>query len=633
MADSAAKECVCSICHEVFSSKSKLFKHLEIHGYENPNVFAKVVLAIGWINDCCTTDSEEWVVDTLDETDSYNVMNLVGKRTIYDAMTTKIDRLLTAAILRIEGGLNQEASEESIQKGLKGYARGSYSSQKFSHIYGYEGNEHGLCDMVSYLSLKSRYLDDENEWLRKVNALLPQNIRIHKRFVILSEVAGHDYHSERHCTQQLYDIVIPLHTLVPSEAQLPADFETSNKPFYHKHEDNEASRESLQMMLEYFPTDSLEGRKRIYFFRKIKKICKLFQGSRHIHNFVTGGACSSQRIFRRKVNRISHKTMVKHKGVDYAVFSATGDLFLRGQLRHMFGLVFCVMLGYIPLELVQSLISKDFIADSSVPSIPGWCIYISGTKNANWDTTADCSVAFDRTLLLGFREQIMERIAEQWTETDPAGGYLTQLKSQCAALCRKAETLQSLRRLNTELMLQGTYNASMIVPTMYQRVLSLLQHADKVSGLWPSTTIGRREVIEDSTLTENGGEGGSFSIGYYPPHLPQPKGNKLFPDLLEACMVLERNICPHRKPSSTIAVNRHAQFLPHRDTGVGSGQSQSMIVGLGDYVGGEIVVEGTPHNILYQPIEFDGWKQIHYTFPFKGSRYSLVYFTPQGTVF
>lgn len=98
-------------------------------------------------------------------------------------------------------------------------------------------------------------------------------------------------------------------------------------------------------------------------------------------------------------------------------------------------------------------------------------------------------------------------------------------------------------------------------------------------------------------------------------------------------MLLEKVICPHRKPSSTIAVNRHAQFLPHRDTGVGSGQSKSMIVGLGDYVGGEIVIEGTPHNILYNPIEFDGWKQIHYTFPFKGSRYSLVYFTPQGTVF
>ena len=29
-------------------------------------------------------------------------------------------------------------------------------------------------------------------------------------------------------------------------------------------------------------------------------------------------------------------------------------------------------------------------------------------------------------------------------------------------------------------------------------------------------------------------------------------------------------------------------------------------------------------------LEFDGWKQRHWTLPFVGERYSLVYFTPQG---
>ena len=97
----SAKQCVCTICREVFASKSKLFKHLEVHGYENPNVYVKVVLAIGWINDCGVSDSEEWVVDTVDEIDAYNIMNLVGKRTIYDEMTTKIDSLVTAAVLAV----------------------------------------------------------------------------------------------------------------------------------------------------------------------------------------------------------------------------------------------------------------------------------------------------------------------------------------------------------------------------------------------------------------------------------------------------------------------------------------------------------------------------------------------------
>ena len=59
---------------------------------------------------------------------------------------------------------------------------------------------------------------------------------------------------------------------------------------------------------------------------------------------------------------------------------------------------------------------------------------------------------------------------------------------------------------------------------------------------------------------------------------------------------------PHRIPSSTIAINKHAQFRPHRDNGAGNGQTLSLIVGLGDDVGGEVVVESIPMDIRYQPI-------------------------------
>lgn len=72
----------------------------------------------------------------------------------------------------------------------------------------------------------------------------------------------------------------------------------------------------------------------------------------------------------------------------------------------------------------------------------------------------------------------------------------------------------------------------------------------------------------------------------------------MFPSLVKHCFLLEKAICPNRKGSSTIAVNRHAQFRPHRDSGAGNGQSQSLIVALGVYAGGEIVVEGgTRHSV------------------------------------
>jgi hypothetical protein len=87
---------------------------------------------------------------------------------------------------------------------------------------------------------------------------------------------------------------------------------------------------------------------------------------------------------------------------------------------------------------------------------------------------------------------------------------------------------------------------------------------------------------------------------------------------------------PNRKPSTTIAVNRHAQFKPHTDSGAGAGQSVSLIVGLGNYSGGGLVVEEDEFDIRYRAVQFNGWTQRHWTLPFDGERYSLVWFTPKG---
>lgn len=167
-------------------------------------------------------------------------------------------------------------------------------------------------------------------------------------------------------------------------------------------------------------------------------------------------------------------------------------------------------------------------------------------------------------------------------------------------------------------------------PPVYFKVLSLLRAADR-SGLWPSSSTGRQAVIAEGSLVEQGGRGGSFGLGALPPPLAQPKGNALFSELLTACFELEAALCPGRIPSATIAVNRHAQFLPHRDSGAGTGQSSSLIVALGCFTGGELVVGDQAVDIRYQPLEFDGWMSIHCTMPFVGERYSLVWFSPLGT--
>ncbi|KAL7446711.1 hypothetical protein ACHAXM_010513 [Skeletonema potamos] len=187
---------------------------------------------------------------------------------------------------------------------------------------------------------------------------------------------------------------------------------------------------------------------------------------------------------------------------------------------------------------------------------------------------------------------------------------------------------------------------------------------------WPATSGARSKVIKASgssekfLTTKKGSVGSSFpgvSSGSFTivndvllgnnSGIPLPHANGLFPDLVKVVFELEERIIDQnaaplpgaqgmqrtspqtrRKPSTHCAINRNAQFTPHVDSGRGQGQTLSMIVGLGDYKGGETLVEGTPYGIRYNPLEFNGWKQLHWTAPFFGERFSLVYFTPAMTL-
>lgn len=76
-------------------------------------------------------------------------------------------------------------------------------------------------------------------------------------------------------------------------------------------------------------------------------------------------------------------------------------------------------------------------------------------------------------------------------------------------------------------------------------------------------------------------------------------------------------------PFKSICINHNTIAEPHTDrnnTGV------SCIVGLGDYSGGELVYGDITVNIHNNPIEFDGSKIMHYSLPFTGERYSIIFF-------
>jgi hypothetical protein len=74
---------------------------------------------------------------------------------------------------------------------------------------------------------------------------------------------------------------------------------------------------------------------------------------------------------------------------------------------------------------------------------------------------------------------------------------------------------------------------------------------------------------------------------------------------------------------SGMQINQTSVCLPHVDT---NNIGQSYIIGLGAYSGGNLNHDGNSINIRNKMFKFHGQK-VHYVEPFKGNRYSVVFFT------
>lgn len=101
--------------------------------------------------------------------------------------------------------------------------------------------------------------------------------------------------------------------------------------------------------------------------------------------------------------------------------------------------------------------------------------------------------------------------------------------------------------------------------------------------------------------------------------------NKRFPDLYAECCKLMEEFDPDFK-FNCIQINKNQRCAPHKDT---NNEGLSYIIGLGDYTGGWLVVDEVPFKIKNGFVKFDGHKT-HYTKPFRGTRYSIVFFTTKA---
>jgi hypothetical protein len=110
----------------------------------------------------------------------------------------------------------------------------------------------------------------------------------------------------------------------------------------------------------------------------------------------------------------------------------------------------------------------------------------------------------------------------------------------------------------------------------------------------------------------------------------ESKWNSKYPEIYQAILDLALYVIPEDFEMNglcNICLNKNLKCLPHND----SNKGDSIIIGLGDYQGGRLILHHNSHDeyidIRNRPFKFNGKKIKHSTEDFVGDRWSVIYYT------
>lgn len=105
------------------------------------------------------------------------------------------------------------------------------------------------------------------------------------------------------------------------------------------------------------------------------------------------------------------------------------------------------------------------------------------------------------------------------------------------------------------------------------------------------------------------------------------KGHSKFtsdhPELWSALQEMAAYIDPDHRWTS-VTLNHNVVCKPHKDA---RNDGLTMIIGLGDYTGGELCIEGQDIDINHKPHYFNGFLHEHYNRAFTGDRWTLMFYS------
>jgi len=96
------------------------------------------------------------------------------------------------------------------------------------------------------------------------------------------------------------------------------------------------------------------------------------------------------------------------------------------------------------------------------------------------------------------------------------------------------------------------------------------------------------------------------------------KWNSIYPEVYD----LIKQYAPPNFKYSAITLNKNVQAKPHIDK---YNKGDCVFVSFGDFEGGELIIEDGRIAKKGEYIQFNGSKLKHYTTPFTGTRYSLIF--------
>lgn len=440
--------------------------------------------------------------------------------------------------------------------------------------------------------------------------LARQSIRL-----LWTSTAKRTFHAER-CAERAYHYLLPLDWLEGWRDDEPGFFDERREPGgkYGVERRQHATRNQ----------GSSQARQVLRSLKAVLRAAEdAFRQGHSWHNFATTTRSVSANAspMTSALDRCRVADLVRDaQGRPHAVVELRAQHFVQAQVRRMIAAAVAIQRGLLPSDFWATVARMDVVADLDDLVAPKGRLYFAGARYmarhprqprkrglraASALFSVDAPQADAATEL---RSQLLGRHSEMEDDT-----FLTVDLPRAAA---KAAT----GLVEEDVIVSSSTQTD--APTEYREVLALLRAAWGSSDV-PRTSMARRAVIR-------GGAGDSFTLANPATNQGKlPLANRRFPELATAVFGLERRLRGHA--SKSCAVNRCAQFLPHVDSGTGAGQSTSCIVGLGDYEGGALVVEGESVDVRYKPHDFDGWTQRHWTAPFRGERYSLVWFTAVTT--